>query len=97
MEKLTSNFKDASNINPDDEPQEQTIYSQVNVSQTKTTEEETIHYGELDFFTSSPKDVPSTEQEETVYSQVQVSKPAADTSGQVMDGFENLYANVKKN
>ncbi|XP_055086268.1 B-cell receptor CD22-like [Periophthalmus magnuspinnatus] len=89
-----STFKHSSNINPDNEPQEQTVYSQVNMSQAKTTEEETVHYGELDFSKLSPKDVPSTEQEDTVYSQVQVSKQ--DTSGQVQDDFESLYAKVKK-
>ncbi|KAJ0050563.1 hypothetical protein NL108_004822 [Boleophthalmus pectinirostris] len=63
--------------------------------QAQSTEEETIHYGELDFSHVTPKHVPSAEEEETVYSQVQGSKPV-ETSGQDEDDSQSLYANVKK-
>ncbi|KAK7881606.1 hypothetical protein WMY93_030015 [Mugilogobius chulae] len=49
--------------------------TQVTMSLSKATEEETIHDGEIEFSNLSPKEVPKTEQEETVYSQVQVHKP----------------------
>lgn len=56
-------------------------------------EEQSVHYGEIDFSKFNLRVVPDTEREETVYSEVQMKKPeTAESSADVNE----LYATVVK-
>ncbi|XP_062415174.1 B-cell receptor CD22-like [Pungitius pungitius] len=70
------------------------------VEETVTTEEEGVHYGEINFsrLGADPSLVPeqdSGQQQETLYAQVKVSQ-AADNVTRTADVPEDLYAQVKK-
>nr|XP_040023191.1 vascular cell adhesion protein 1-like [Gasterosteus aculeatus aculeatus] len=70
------------------------------VGETVTTEEEGVHYGEINFsrLRSGPSSVSEQDggqQEDTLYAQVKVSK-AADNVTRTADVLEDLYAQVKR-
>ncbi|XP_077951800.1 B-cell receptor CD22-like isoform X2 [Gasterosteus aculeatus] len=70
------------------------------VGETVTTEEEGVHYGEINFsrLRSGPSSVSEQDggqQEDTLYAQVKVSK-AADNVTRTADVPEDLYAQVKR-
>ncbi|XP_071340522.1 B-cell receptor CD22-like isoform X1 [Trachinotus anak] len=81
-------------------PTTQQTQSQTGEELTRDTDEENIHYGEINFSQlrpelSSASLQDSGQQQDVVYAQVKVSK-RANSSIQTADGPEDLYAQVKK-
>ncbi|XP_071340525.1 B-cell receptor CD22-like [Trachinotus anak] len=81
-------------------PTAQQTQSQTGEELTRDTDEENIHYGEINFSQlrpelSSASLQDSGQQQDVVYAQVKVSK-RANSSIQTADGPEDLYAQVKK-
>lgn len=66
----------------------------------RTTEEENLHYGEIDFRNrrTGPSSRPELDHggQETVYAQVNTSQRASEPT-QTAEGPEGLYAEVKRN